>query len=72
MERHLSGPALERILNRSMLNNIVPSYMALLEIRQVILDKQMGDISKYIEIKKLVEALEDKLDSFYGKRNESA
>jgi hypothetical protein len=72
MERHLSGPALERILNRSMLNNIVPSYMTLLEIRQVIMDKQMGDLSKYIEIKKLVETLEDRLDAFYGKRDESA
>lgn len=72
MERQISGPALERILNRSMLNNVVPSYMTLLDIRQVILDKQMGDLSKYIEIKRLVMALEEKLDSFYSKREDTA
>ena len=72
MEKNLSANALERILSRSILHNIVPSYMTLLDIRQVILDKQMGDLSKYIEIKRLVMSLEEKLDSFYGKREDTA
>jgi len=72
MEQKIPARTLEFVLKKSMLHNVVPSYLALLDIRKIILDEQMGDLSKYIEIKRLVERLEDSMSEYYSKKSDAA
>lgn len=67
MEQYISPKYLTKILRRSMIDEIIPAYIALQEIRNIVMDDSMNypDISKYIEIKNLLINRGESINDFY-------